>query len=105
MHDRLENFHAAYRLSQRARAVIRQNVFLSLGTVVVLALLYLLSALNYHAICTPVPRSPMARSILPRAMSSRAGRSVGVGVGVGVGVSVGVGVGVGVGIGDDGGRI
>jgi len=36
MHDRLENFLAAYRLSQRARAVIRQNVFLSLGTVVVL---------------------------------------------------------------------
>ena len=36
MHDRLENFLAAYRLSQRARAVIRQNVFISLGTVVVL---------------------------------------------------------------------
>ncbi|MFM8470375.1 MAG: heavy metal translocating P-type ATPase, partial [Limisphaerales bacterium] len=35
MHDRLENFLAAYRLSQRARAVIRQNVFLSHGTVVV----------------------------------------------------------------------
>ncbi|NBV22476.1 MAG: heavy metal translocating P-type ATPase [Proteobacteria bacterium] len=36
MHDRLENFLAAYRLSQRARAVIRQNVVISLGTVVVL---------------------------------------------------------------------
>jgi Cd2+/Zn2+-exporting ATPase len=36
MHDRLENFLAAYRLSQRARAVIRQNVFISLGTVAVL---------------------------------------------------------------------
>lgn len=36
MHDRLENFLAAYRLSQRARAVIRQNVIISLGTVVVL---------------------------------------------------------------------
>lgn len=36
MHDRLENFLAAYRLSQRARAVIRQNLVLSLGTVVVL---------------------------------------------------------------------
>ncbi len=36
MHDRLENFLAAYRLSQRARAVIGQNVFISLGTVVVL---------------------------------------------------------------------
>ncbi len=36
MHDRLENFLAAYRLSQRARAIIRQNLFVSLGTVVVL---------------------------------------------------------------------
>ena len=36
MHDRLENFLAAYRLSQRARAVIRQNVVISLGTVIVL---------------------------------------------------------------------
>ncbi len=36
MHDRLENFLAAFRLSQRARAIIRQNLFISLGTVVVL---------------------------------------------------------------------
>lgn len=36
MHDRLENFLAAFRLSQRARAVIRQNQVISLGTVVVL---------------------------------------------------------------------
>jgi Cd2+/Zn2+-exporting ATPase len=36
MHDRLENFLAAFRLSQRARAVIRENLFISLGTVVVL---------------------------------------------------------------------
>jgi len=36
MHDRLENFLGAYRLSRRARAVIRQNLFISLGTVVVL---------------------------------------------------------------------
>mgnify|MGYP000754841155 CR=1 FL=1 len=36
MHDRLENFLAAYRLSQRARRVIRQNLVISLGTVVVL---------------------------------------------------------------------
>ncbi|HMO65502.1 MAG TPA: heavy metal translocating P-type ATPase, partial [Verrucomicrobiota bacterium] len=36
MHDRLENFLAAYRLSRRARAVIRQNVTISLATVVVL---------------------------------------------------------------------
>ena len=36
MHDRLENFLAAFRLSQRARSVIRQNLFISLGTVMVL---------------------------------------------------------------------
>jgi Cd2+/Zn2+-exporting ATPase len=36
MHDRLENFLAAFRLSQRARRIIRQNLFISLGTVIVL---------------------------------------------------------------------
>jgi Cd2+/Zn2+-exporting ATPase len=36
MHDRLENFLAAFRLSQRARRVIRQNLIISLGTVIVL---------------------------------------------------------------------
>jgi Cd2+/Zn2+-exporting ATPase len=36
MHDRLENFLAAFRLSQRARRVIRQNQVISLGTVVML---------------------------------------------------------------------
>ena len=36
MHDRLENFLTAFQLSKRARRVIRQNLFLSLGTVVVL---------------------------------------------------------------------
>jgi Cd2+/Zn2+-exporting ATPase len=36
MHDRLENFLAAFHLSRRARRVIRQNLFISLGTVVVL---------------------------------------------------------------------
>ena len=36
MHDRLENFLAAFRLSQRARNIIRWNLFISLGTVVVL---------------------------------------------------------------------
>jgi Cd2+/Zn2+-exporting ATPase len=36
MHDRLENFVAAFRLSQRARRVIVQNLFMSLGTVAVL---------------------------------------------------------------------
>jgi Cd2+/Zn2+-exporting ATPase len=36
MHDRLENVLAAFRLSQRARRIIRQNLFISLGTVAVL---------------------------------------------------------------------
>jgi len=36
MHDRLENFLAAFQLSVRARRIIRQNLFISLGTVVVL---------------------------------------------------------------------
>ncbi len=36
MHDRLENFLTAFRLSTRARAIIRQNLVISLGTVVVL---------------------------------------------------------------------
>ena len=36
MHDRLENFLAAHQLSRRARSVIRQNLVISLGTVVVL---------------------------------------------------------------------
>ncbi len=36
MHDRLENFVAAFRLSQKARMVIRQNLLVSLGTVAVL---------------------------------------------------------------------
>jgi len=36
MNDRLENFLAAYHLSQRAHRIIRMNQFVSLGTVVVL---------------------------------------------------------------------
>jgi Cd2+/Zn2+-exporting ATPase len=39
MHDRLENFLAAFRLSQRARAIIRQNLVISLGTVAALVTL------------------------------------------------------------------
>ena len=42
MHDRLENFLAAFRLSQRARRIIRCNLFISLGTVVVLVTLAML---------------------------------------------------------------
>lgn len=37
MHDRIENFLAAHQLSLRARSIIRQNLILSLGTVVALA--------------------------------------------------------------------
>jgi Cd2+/Zn2+-exporting ATPase len=42
MHDRLENFLAAFRLSQRARRIIRMNLVISLGTVAVLVTLALL---------------------------------------------------------------
>ena len=38
MHDRIENFLAAQRLSRRARAVIRQNLTLALGVVVVMVI-------------------------------------------------------------------
>jgi Cd2+/Zn2+-exporting ATPase len=37
MHDRIENFSAALQLSRRAKAVIRQNLTISLGVVVVMA--------------------------------------------------------------------
>jgi len=37
MHDRLENFVTAFELSRRSRRVIQQNLFISLGTVAVLA--------------------------------------------------------------------
>jgi Cd2+/Zn2+-exporting ATPase len=36
MHDKLENFLTALRLSQKARTIIYQNLFISLGTVVLL---------------------------------------------------------------------
>ncbi len=42
MHDKLENFLAAFRLSRRARAIIRWNLFISLGTVAVLVTLAML---------------------------------------------------------------
>ncbi len=38
MHDRIENFLAALRLSRRARAIIRQNLAISLGVVVVMVI-------------------------------------------------------------------
>jgi Cd2+/Zn2+-exporting ATPase len=36
MNDKIENFLSAYRLSQRARRVIRQNLVISLGTVIIM---------------------------------------------------------------------
>jgi Cd2+/Zn2+-exporting ATPase len=42
MHDKLENFLAAFRLSRRARKIIRANLFISLGTVAVLVSLAML---------------------------------------------------------------
>lgn len=45
MNDRLENFLAAFRLSQRARRVIRQNLVISLGTVVILVAFALLGGI------------------------------------------------------------
>jgi Cd2+/Zn2+-exporting ATPase len=45
MHDRLENFIGAFRLSQRARRVIRQNLVISLGTVAVLVTFALLGTI------------------------------------------------------------
>jgi Cd2+/Zn2+-exporting ATPase len=45
MHDRLENFLAAFRLSQRARRVIRQNLLVSLGTVAVLVVFALIGSI------------------------------------------------------------
>jgi Cd2+/Zn2+-exporting ATPase len=45
MHDRLENFLTAFRLSQRARHIIRQNLVISLGTVAVLVVFALLGSI------------------------------------------------------------
>ncbi len=42
MHDRIENFLVAFRLSQQARRIIRQNLVISLGTVLVLVCFALL---------------------------------------------------------------
>jgi len=45
MHDRLENFLTALQLSHQARKVIRQNLVLSLGTVVALVVCALAGAI------------------------------------------------------------
>ena len=46
MQDRLESFLAAFRLSQRARSIIHQNLLISLGTVVVLVSFALLAKIH-----------------------------------------------------------
>ena len=38
MHDRIDNFLAAHRLSRRAKAIIRQNLTISLGVVIIMVL-------------------------------------------------------------------
>jgi Zn2+/Cd2+-exporting ATPase len=45
MHDRLENVLTACQLSRRAKAIIRQNLFISLGTVAVLVVFALAGAI------------------------------------------------------------
>ena len=45
MHDRLENFLAAFQLSHRARGIIRQNLVISLGTVIVLVVFALMGTI------------------------------------------------------------
>jgi Cd2+/Zn2+-exporting ATPase len=46
MHDRIENVPAAFHLSRRARAIIRQNLVVSLGAVVLLVLGALAQRIN-----------------------------------------------------------
>ena len=46
MHDRIENVPTAFHLSRRARRVIRQNLFVSLGTVAVLVSFALAQKIN-----------------------------------------------------------
>jgi Cd2+/Zn2+-exporting ATPase len=46
MHDKIENLEDALRLSRRARGVIGQNIFISLGVVLLLLLFALLEKIN-----------------------------------------------------------
>jgi len=49
MNDRLENFIAAYELSRRARAIIRQNLSISLGVIAALVVLALMQKIPLTA--------------------------------------------------------
>ncbi len=72
MHDRLENFLAAFHLSQRARRIIRQNLVISLGTVIVLVTLAMLGRIPLtvgvvgHEGSTVVVVMNSLRPLLPR---------------------------------------
>ena len=46
MHDKIENVEQAFQLSRRARAIIRQNVVLSLGVILVLIISALAEQIN-----------------------------------------------------------
>jgi Cd2+/Zn2+-exporting ATPase len=46
MHDRIENVEHAFTLSRRARAIIRQNIFISLGVIVLLVVSALAQKIN-----------------------------------------------------------
>src|SRR5213592_1929695 len=49
MHDKIENVEGAFRLSRRARAIIRQNVIISLGVIVLLIVSALAETINLTA--------------------------------------------------------
>ena len=46
MHDKIDNVEEAVRLSRRARAIIRQNIVISLGVIFVLIVSALLEKIN-----------------------------------------------------------
>ncbi len=46
MHDKIENLEEALRLSRRARTIITENIFVSLGVVLLLLLFALLEKIN-----------------------------------------------------------
>jgi Zn2+/Cd2+-exporting ATPase len=49
MHDKIENVEAAFRLSRRARSIIRQNVMISLGVISLLIISALAEKINLTA--------------------------------------------------------
>ena len=49
MHDKIENVEQAFRLSRRARSVIRQNLVISFGVIFVLMISALAEKINLTA--------------------------------------------------------